>query len=545
LGALLVGGLVAGGLAMAAPSPARPAMMGVIGGSAVSSGPVAEVPVVEHPNGIIEGMLVQPVESPPLRDLKPIPPAVGDQMRPSENDSPAVEDSKPVKDAVVQDSFTPNLEAALAMPAPSLNFVGNNNRNGVYPPDTTGEAGPNHYVQWVNLSFKIFNKSGATVYGPANGNTLWSALGGPCASQNAGDPLVIYDQLAGRWVLSQFTSSSPYGECIAVSKTNDPTGAYWLYFFQHSTTVFYDYPHMGVWPDGYYTTFNRFSSTSSLGAVVVVYDRAKMLAGQAASFQAKTVSSSYGTLQPVDVDGSTLPPSGSAHISISRSGTSGVNFWKFKVNWTTPSSSTFTGPTTVGVAAYNYLCSGTRNCIPQPGTSVGLDGLGDRFMYRAAYRNFGTYQSVVASQNVNVTSTGKRAGVRWYEFRNVHSTPSVYQQSTYSPDTNNRWLGSIAQDKQGNMALGYSIASGSVYAGLRYTGRLVTDALSSMAQGETSLVSGAGAQTGTGYRFGDYSHLSVDPVDDCSFWFTSEYMPSTGTAPWTTRIGKFKFAGCQ
>jgi hypothetical protein len=489
--------------------------------------------------------------SPALRDIMPIPAEAWTTPRQMPEVDPLGTDKlqREVKDSVLQSTFGA-LDAPLAMPVPSRNFAGLTNVNGVYPPDTSGEAGPNHYMQWVNLSFAIYDKAtGTRVYGPANGNTLWSGFGGACASQNAGDPIVLYDQAAGRWVVSQFTSSSPYGECVAVSTSSDPTGSWYRYFFQHSTSIFYDYPHMGVWPDGYYTTFNKFRCRGFCtyqGAAVVVYDRAKMLLGQPAGFQEKGLSSSYGYPLPSDWDGTAAPPTGRPNFLVARNGTTALNLWKFSVNWANPASSALTGPTTLGVAAYNQLCSGTRTCIPQPGTSQKVDGIGDRPMFRLAYRNMGTYETLVANHSVDVdSSSAVRAGVRWYEIRNPNGTATVHQQGTYAPaDGLNRWMGSIAMDKQGNIALGYSVSSSSVYPSIRYTGRLVTDPLGQLPQGEVNLVSGSGSQTGTGARWGDYSHMSIDPTDDCTFWYTTEYVATTGTASWITRIGSFTFPGC-
>lgn len=448
-----------------------------------------------------------------------------------------------VADPVVQNKFSGSDSlAAMAAPSPAKNFAGLTNRNGVYPPDPTGDVGPNHYVQMVNSSIQIFDKNGNTLYGPTNNNTIWSGFGGACQTRNDGDPIVLYDQLADRWLVSQFTSANPYGECIAISQTGDPTGAWYRYFFQFSTTVFYDYPHLGVWPDGYYMGANRFTA-SYQGPAAVVFDRAKMLLGQPATYQAFNVSNTYGTLLPSDLDGSRLPPAGAPNVFAAKANNA-IQLWKFKVNWTTPASSTFTGPTTVATAAFNNLCTTTRSCVPQPGTTVKLDGIGDRLMFRLAYRNMGTYETLVATHSVNALSSGTQAGVRWYEIRNPAGTPSIFQQGTYAPDATNRWMSSIAMDGSGNIAMVYSASSSSVYPSIRYTGRLVTDALGQMPQGETTLIAGSGSQTGTGSRWGDYAQMAVDPTDDCTFWMTHEYMPTTGQASWTTRIGAFKFDAC-
>jgi hypothetical protein len=551
LALLLLVALVGAQLSHAPAAPAwgsaRPA--GLAGGPAApgGAGDVAEAPVTFGDNGFVFGRSVQNDVSPPLRSIKPAPVQPATTIR--EMPEPAGEDlseaaQRPfVTDPVVQRAFGSDVFAPLAMPAPIQTFDGVNNIDGVYPPDTNGDVGPNHYVQWVNLHFQIWDKNGVSKYGPAAGNTLWSGFGGACQSQNAGDPVVLYDPMADRWVLSQFTSSSPYGECIAVSTSGDPTGSYYRYFFQFSTSVFYDYPHMGVWPDGYYMSANRFGGVfqSYQGASAIVFDRARMLQGLSATYQEKQISNTYGTLLPSDLDGATPPPAGEPDFFAAKGSTT-LDLWKFHVDWGTPGNSSLTGPTRLGVAAYNQLCSGTRSCVPQPGTSVGLDGLGDRLMHRLAYRNLGDHEALVATHSANVGSG--QAGVRWYEIRNPNGTPVIYQQGTYAPDATNRWLGSIAMDQSGNIALGYSVSSSSVFPGIRYTGRLVSDPLNTLPQGETTLIDGHGSQTGTASRWGDYAMMAVDPTDDCTFWFTTEYIPTTGGAPWRTRIGSFKFPGC-
>jgi hypothetical protein len=548
------------GLAVVALQPSTPASLtprvsgpqsiravGTPVGATLDAGGVAQ-------NGIVVGTAVQQDVSPALRDI-PVPPVVmvpdglvremGEPGETAESGVGPVVERPQTTDPVVQSQFDAARESVIApaAPSPSVNFNGLGNIDGVYPPDTNGEVGPNHYVQWVNSHFQIFNKSGVSLYGPAAGNAIWSGFGGPCQTRNDGDPVVLYDQLADRWVMTQFTAANPYGECVAISTTGDPTGTYYRYFFQFSTSIFYDYPKLGVWPDGYFLTANRFGTVSFQGASAIALERDKMLLGQAARFVEFKTTTTYGSLLPADFDGATQPPAGSPEF-IAEIGSTALHLWKFKVNWTNTASSTFTGPSTLTVAAYNVLCSTTRNCVPQPGTSVKLDGLGDRLMHRLAYRNFGSFESLVVSHNVNAASSGTQAGVRWYEIRSPNGTPTIYQQGTYAPDATNRWLGSLAMDRDGNIALGYSASSTSIYPSIRYTGRLASDALGTLPQGETTAMSGSGSQTGTGYRWGDYASMSVDPVDDCTFWFTTEYMPSTGTAPWQTRITAFKFPSC-
>jgi hypothetical protein len=478
--------------------------------------------------------------SPPLRDIPVVPyekPSTIREMTEPGSENTGNTPLPPVTDPVVQYNFGSQQLA----PAPAQNFEGITNRNGVYPPDTNGDVGPNHYVQIVNLSLQIFNKSGGTLYGPVNANTIWSGFGGSCQTRNDGDPIALYDSMADRWLIAQFTAANPYGECVAISTSPDPTGSYYRYFFQFSTTVFYDYPHLGVWPDGYYLGANRFSGNTYSGGAAVALNRANMLQGLASTYQAFNTSSTYGTLLPSDLDGATLPPSGSPNFFFS-SGANKLYEFKFHVNWTTPSSSSLTGPTTLTTAAYNALCTTSRSCIPQPGTSVKLDGLGDRLMYRVAYRNLGDHESVVMNHSVNAGSS--IAGVRWYEVRNPNGTPSIFQQGTYAPDSTYRWLGSVAMDRQGNMGMVYSASSTSTYPSIRYTGRLVTDPAGQMSQGESTLIAGTGSQTGTASRWGDYAMISVDPTDDCTFWMTTEYIRTTGTASWQTRVGSFKFPGC-
>ena len=417
------------------------------------------------------------------------------------------------------------------------------------PPDTNGDIGPNHYIQTVNSDFAIFSKTGTVLYGPVPLNTLWSGFGGDCQINNDGDPVVLYDPIADRWMISQFSvtgangTSKPFLQCVAISQTPDPTGAWYRYSFAY--TGFNDYPKMGVWPDAYYTTFNIFNAagTAFLGAKVCAYDRTKMLTGAAATQQCFDTSTSYGGILPADLDGARLPPAGAPNTIVGLGATTGtLATWKFHVDWTTPANTTFTGPTTLTTTAYAEACGTSGTCVPQSGGGS-LDSLSDRVMFRLAYRNFADgHQSLVVNHSI---TAGTSVGVRWYELRlDASSNASIYQQGTYAPDANYRWMGSIAQDQNGNMALGYSVSSSSLKPSIRYTGRLAGDALGQMTQGEGTLIAGAGAQGSSLTRWGDYSMMSVDPVDDCTFWFTSEYIPANGTFNWKTRIGSFKMPGC-
>ncbi len=503
--------------------------------------------------------------SPPLRSIPPIPPQSGPHVQafpalplPRRYNYEAAAGLIPFIDPLLAGSPQPPA-APLAMPVPIQNFEGVSNVNGVHPPDTQGDVGPNHYVQWVNLSFAIWDKEGNLLYGPANGNTLWQGFGGPCETTNDGDPITLYDHLADRWLMSQFAlpnfPNGPFYQCIAISQTPDPTGAWYRYEFVASNTKMNDYPKFGVWPDGYYMTVNQFSqgSLSWAGAGVFAFERDAMLQGNAAQmvyFDLYSVNSMFGGMLPSDLDGSTLPPAGAPNyfVEVDDSSPDAMRLWEFHVDWNTPANSTFgiSGqPNAVlPVASFTQLCPYTRNCIPQPGTSQGLDAIGDRLMYRLAYRNFGDHESLVVNHTVD--AGGGRAGIRWYEVRDPGGTPVIYQQGTYAPsDGLHRWMGSIAMDRMGNMALGYSVSSSSVYPSIRYTGRLAGDPLGTMSQGEVEVIAGSGSQTSSYARWGDYSMMGIDPLDDCTFWYTQEYIQTTGYANWQTRIAAFRFPGCS
>jgi hypothetical protein len=296
---------------------------------------------------------------------------------------------------------------------------------------------------------------------------------------------------------------------------------------------------MSVWPDAYYETFNMFAGgTTFSGADACAYNRAAMMAGTTATQVCFQQSTAVGGLLPADVDGTTAPPTGSPNYMMYY-GTNTLNLYKFHVDFTTPANSTFTGPTVINVAAFSPLCSG-GTCVPQPSVTQQLDSLADRLMYRLAYRNFGSHESLVVNHSVVAGSGG---GVRWYEIQNPAGTPVVAQQSTFAPDSSYRWMGSVAMDQVGDMALGYTVSSSSISPSVRFTGRVPTDPASTM-EAEVNVVSGTGSQNGNLSRWGDYSAMQVDPVDDCTFWYTQEYMKTTGSFNWNTRIASFKFPGC-
>ncbi len=438
-----------------------------------------------------------------------------------------------------------------------LNFPGVGNGDygfapNAAPPDTTGAVGATQYVQWANESFAVFDKStGAIAAGfPKAGNTLWAGFGGGCEANNDGDPIAQYDKAAGRWVLTQFSVTNPatygYLQCVAVSTTSDATGTYNRYAFSYGSTQFNDYPKLGVWPDGYYVTYNIFTNGQTFaGSKVCSLDRAKMLTGAAATQICFQTSTAYGGLLPSDLDGSTAPPAGAPNYVLNF-GSNSLNLWKFHPDFATPTSSTFSGPTAIPVTAFTAACSGGGTCIPQAGTSQRLDSLADRLMYRLAYRHFADgHEALVVNHTVKVSGTKRSEvdGIRWYELRNLSATPAVFQQGTYAPDATSRWMGSIAMDKVGNIAVGYSASSASINPAIRYTGRAPTDALGTL-QGENPIQIGGGSQLPNLSRWGDYSAMTVDPVNDCTFWYTSEYLKASGTFNWSTKIASFKFPSC-
>jgi subtilase family serine protease len=466
-------------------------------------------------------------------------------------------------DPVVQSN---PLTPLIASPAFTVEGVGN--INGVLPPDTNGDVGPNDYVQWVNLSFAVYSKGTSTsppalLYGPAAGDTLWTGFGGPCESTNNGDPVVRYDHLADRWVMSQLALPNdflgivllpPFYQCVAVSATPDPLGPYYRY--QFSFDKLNDYPKLGVWPDAYYMTMNQFSAPSLqfAGQGVVAFDRASMLLGLPASmvyFDLSSVDMNLGGMLPSDLDGP-APPAGTPNFYVQvdddawgYSPVDQLQIWRFHVDWSNPPASTFTHAASLPTAPFDSnLCGYAQNCIPQPGTSVSLDALADRLMYRLQYRNFGSHDSLVVNHTVDVDGTD-HAGIRWYEVRDPNGSPVIYQQGSYAPDGDNRWMGSAAMDSAGNMAIGFSVSSAVTYPSIRYTGRLATDPLGTLSQGETELMTGSGVQTDSSGRWGDYSMMTIDPADDCTFWYTQEYYAATtDAAGWRTRIGAFSFPAC-
>jgi hypothetical protein len=417
------------------------------------------------------------------------------------------------------------------------------------PPDTNGAAGATEYVQWVNESFAVFDKTGALKDGPVAGNELFQALGAnhPCAVNNDGDPIVAYDKVNNRWILTQFSvtngASIGYWQCIAVSKTNDASGDFNVYAFRQPN--FNDYPKFGVWNGVYYATYNMFQGNTFVGARLCAYEGAAMRGGLSAQEQCFQLSKAYGGILPGDVDGSNQPAAGASEYFIGF-GTDSLLTWRFHVNFGDSSNSTLSGPYTTPAPAFTEACGGGV-CIPQPGTLEQLDSLGDRLMYRLSYRYFSDgHEALFVNHSVNPGYVA--SGSRWYELRPASDGTTgvtVHQASTYAPgDGLSRWMGAIASDKTGNLALGYSGSSSSVYPSIFYSFRSPSDPLNKIGS-ERTLFVGTGSQKRNLDRWGDYSGMSIDPTDDCTFWYTNEYLATSGTFNWHTRIGSFKISGCH
>ncbi len=431
--------------------------------------------------------------------------------------------------------------------------------NGFAPPDTDGAVGPDHYLQMVNSIFAVYSKdTGALLGGPWANNIFWDVAntGDACELTNDGDPIVLYDQLADRWLISQFAlpnfPAGPFYECIAISQTGDPLGDWYIYTFLISNTKMDDYPKFGIWPDGYYMSVNQFSQNSLgwAGSGVVAFERDAMLTGAAAQMvYFDNAADDIGGLLPSNLEGTVTPAVGAPNYFVQASeadwgytASDELRVWEFHVDWTTPANSTFTAVADLVTDPFDMnICNYSRDCIAQPGTTQKLDVISDRLMFPLNYRNFGTHESMVVNHTVDMGTD--HAGVRWYELRNTGSGWTIYQQGDYAPDGDQRWMGSMSIDSQGNIALGYSVSSSTTYPSVRYTGRLAGDPLGSMTLGENSLVEGSGSQLGVN-RWGDYSAMLVDPVDECTFWYTQEYVSATGPWNWNTRIGAFKVPAC-
>lgn len=450
---------------------------------------------------------------------------------------------------------------------PLLTFEGLANTDNpfqVSPPDPNGEVGPSHYVEMVNLVLAVYSKTGAQLLGPVPLGDLWAGFAIEDCTDLSGDPVVVYDQFADRWVLTQFTTRGPiYYNCVAVSQTGDPTGAYFRYAFSAGEN-FPDYPKYGVWSNAYFLSSRDFTPKDKFaGDALYALERNRMIAGDPRARMVKYLLTPGRTpylpgdgLLPPDIDGSRKPPVGSPGLFVGtmddgaqyHAPFDGINVFAFSVDWTPNPTSSFGLVAQLPVASFDsvFPCHpGSRNCIPQPGTDNRIDILSyrQRPTFRLAYRNFGTYESFVTNQSVEARK--EVAGVRWYEIRRSAGSISLFQQGTYAPEDGvNRWMGSVAMNKSGGMGLGYSVSdAASVFPGVRYTGRLAGDPPGEMTLGEGVLIAGSGSQL-VSARWGDYTDMTVDPTDDCTFWYVNEYYQTSSARGWQTRIGSFRLPGC-
>ena len=446
----------------------------------------------------------------------------------------------------------------------------------VNPPDNNADVGRTQIVETVNSIFRVYDKTGAPQTPVLRQSDLFATLGGQCAASDPGDPVVLYDRIADRWQISQFNFASndpPFHQCIAISKTGDAAGEYYLYDFVTPGTDFPDYPKLGVWSDGYYMSTRQFNpSFNGLGAFA--FNRAKMIAGDPTAEQiffaipldATYPSGASSGIQPSDHDGLLPPPAGAPNVfAIYDSDEFGagdeVHLFDFHADFAIPLNSTFTerAESPLTVPAFDDNGPPTRAAIEEPAPGEALDSIADRLMHRLSYRNLNGTESLVTNHTVNVSgvavtdASDYQAASRYYEFRK--SSPggayAVYDAATYAPDAGNgatginRWMGSTAIDGQGNLAMGYSSSSTTLFPSITYVGRNF-DQLGTSLTNEVTLFSGLGTQAaGSGNRWGDYTSMSVDPVDDCTFWYANEYDPAGDTGfNWHTRIGNFKFTTC-
>jgi Domain of unknown function DUF11 len=464
---------------------------------------------------------------------------------------------------------------------PVMSFDGvrnSDNKNTMTPPDAEGDVGPFDYVQWVNLSLSVYNKQGQQLLSPLAGNEVWRNFGAPgspaqsCESFNKGDPVVLYDQLENRWLLSQFawsgtsemTRKSPYVQCIAVSATPDPLGPYHRYAFEMPSDAFEmpndrlwnDEPKIGMWPTAYVMTDTALEWPSNVadGSDVFAFQRRRMLDGLPAKALHVFVPGVWPLL-PGDLDGPGEPPGGAglrqlgAPLVVGLAGMhsedpteaarSALELWRFQLNFETPAGAALVGPTVILTDPFHAYPCPNDACIDQTDPAQQVAALSDRLMFRAEVRRLQDYDVLSLTHTVRVDDP-RRAGIRWYELASTDGTFTILRQGTYAPDGDSRWIGSVAVDEAGNVGLGFSVAGRDLDPSIGFTG--IAKDPSSTASRESRLAVGGAAQTAD-FRWGDYESLTVDPVDDCTFWLTNEYYPANAKS-WYTRIGSFRFPDC-
>lgn len=455
--------------------------------------------------------------------------------------------------------------------------------------DPNGAVGTKQYMEWINTSYQAYDKTSfAPVWAsPQNGDTPWQNSNMQnCYGQGGGDGIVTFDRMASRWVIARRASNlGNYYYCVAVSNTDDlssATLAWFTYGFALNSVLstnslghvyWPDWPRFGTWIDGYYVSFvlqDPDNVYQNIGVVACAMDRTNMIiGGTARNMQCfsdpKPIPPSGAlylshSLIPADAEGSTAPPTGRHEyfLSIQNPPNDGktttstkLNLWNFHVNWKTPSLSTFTKSkltvTSYTPGCYDLTQPAMTNCVNQPSSATSgwfLDSVGDRLMPRMAYRNFGTYQSFLVSQTVQVTpGTNQQTGIRWYELRGS-GIPTIFQSGTVTSGTTvYRFMPSIAQDKVGNAAAGYSVSGNNTHPGIRAAYWSLPN---KTAATEINVKTGVGDEENSG-RYGDYTSMTVDPADDCTFWYVNQYYLANEitTVNWDTRISYFKLSTCQ
>ena len=515
--------------------------------------------------------------TPPLRSL-----AVSHVLYAGAHSNREILQHKPPFSNVARSSLAPTFESALSPPAlvaplsSNVNFGQNFDGMsvnadvallgvGIVPPDTNGAVGATQYVQTVNTALAVYDKaSGNLLFGPIASSQIFSSLpsSSACRADGQGDPVILYDKLTNVWLFSiGGFQSSTLSQCIAVSTSSDATSTWNVWDFQTGSNL-YDYGKLGVWPDGYYYSADVFDQNSNyVGAIACSFDRAKMIPPSVSNTLTEVcfTNPSLFALTPADLDGVTPPPAGEPNFflglgssqSVAGADNTNLVLYKFHVDFATPATSSFTGPVFVAVPSYSQLCLNTCFGVPQYQTTEPLDPLSFPLMFRLAYRNIGGTEYLAANHAIDTTSfTGTaNGGVRWYQIANpAAATPTLAQWGTYtgpssSPDTNWRWMGSIAMDKHGDIGLGYSESNTDIFPSIAVTGQAFGDPTGTM-EDETVAFSGTGSQQSGLNRWGDYSDMTVDPVDDCTFWYTTEYLPNNAIYNWNTRIASFRFTGC-
>jgi hypothetical protein len=446
--------------------------------------------------------------------------------------------------------------------------------------DDSGAVGLDHYVQVVNTAIVVYDKSGNVLAGPVSTTRFWENEP-DCRDGQWTDAVVRFDRYANRWILSRpgGTSGPSGGQndlCVAVSQTSDPLGRYDQYAFEVNNIANglfgfnNDYPKISVFPDAYYATADPNKIFSGVGNTISAFDRAAMLTGnptpQFVTFFVPAPRNppqitTHSHMLAADLEGTRLPPRDTPEYVVQVQDSNlgfpagRLQVYEFHVDWHSPWSSTFVPTTSLVPQPFNSnACPWPdQACIEQPGAGAQLDSLSYGYMMqRLTYRNFGPRQTLLFNHTVAADGdpSHNHAGIRWYELRmrtrgHTRSPWEIYQQGTYAPDADDRWLGSIAMDRNGNIALGFNVSGSSVSPSIHYVGRRPIDPPGTLPSGEMSLIDGGGLQL-NGISFGDYSQMTIDPVDDCTFWYTGSYYPMTSTPnDWHTRIGSFRFTSCH